>query len=306
MRYAFIQALTEAADRDNRVVLVTGDLGFSVFESFKDKFPDRFINIGVAEQNMIGFATGLALTGKIVFCYSIATFATMRPFEQIRSVASAHDASVVVVGTGAGLSYGHLSYTHFSVEDIGLMRLIPNMTIYCPSDPLEAAWATHEAIARKKPAYLRLGMKGEPALYKRASFGVGKGTVLREGNNVAIIAIGNIVANALEASEHLDREGIHASVVALHTVNPIDTKLIKEISNRNSLIVTVEEHSMIGGLSDAVAHVLTETHAHTQLIRIGIPSQFLRTIGSQKYLRQKLGLDPQGIARTIRNQLKTS
>ncbi len=305
MRYAFVQTLIEQARHDDRIVLVTGDLGFTVFEKFQENYPKRFINIGVAEGNMMGFATGLALTGKIVFCYSIATFATMRPFEQIRNCVAAHNASVIIVGSGAGLSYGHASYTHFGVEDIGLMRLIPGMTIYCPADPMEVRWATRDAIARAKPAYLRLGMKGEQALYDRPSFGVGKGTMLKKGNDIVIIAVGNILANVIQAAKLLEGDGIDASVIGMHTVKPIDTKLIRDLSNTYPLIITVEEHSLIGGLGSTVSDVLAESGSTTRLCRIGIPDEFIRTIGSQIYLREKLGLSPEGIARTVTKQYRT-
>ncbi|MBI4065032.1 hypothetical protein HY409_01515 [Candidatus Gottesmanbacteria bacterium] len=304
MRYAFVQTLMEEASHNDRIVLVTGDLGFTVFEKFRENYPKRFMNVGVAEGNMVGFATGLALSGKIVFCYSIATFATMRPFEQIRNCVAAHSAPVIIVGTGAGLSYGHASYTHFGVEDIGLMRLIPGMTIYCPADPMEVRWATHNAIARAKPAYLRLGMKGEQALYDRPSFGVGKGTIVKKGDDVAIVAVGNILANAMKAAELLEGDGIDASVIGMHTIKPIDTKLIKNLSSQYPMVVTVEEHSTIGGLGSTVSDVLTEIGSTIKLCRIGIPDEFIRTIGSQTYLREKLGLSPEGIARTVLNQYK--
>lgn len=304
MRYAFVQTLIEEAARNDRIVLVTGDLGFTVFEKFKENYPKRFINMGVAEGNMIGFATGLALTGKIVFCYSIATFATMRPFEQIRNCVAAHNASVIIVGSGAGLSYGHASYTHFSVEDIGLMRLIPGMTIYCPADPAEVRWATQDAITRAQPAYLRLGMKGEQTLYDHPSFRVGKGTMLKKGNDIAIFAVGNILANVIQAAKLLEGDGIDASVIGMHTIKPIDTKLIKNLSSQYPMVVTVEEHSTIGGLGSTVSDVLTEVGSTIKLCRIGIPDEFIRTIGSQAYLREKLGLSPEGIARTVLNQYK--
>lgn len=305
MRYAFVQTLIEEAARNDRIVLVVGDLGFTVFEKFKEKYPKRFINMGVAEGNMVGFATGLALTGKIVFCYSIATFATMRPFEQIRNCVAAHNASVVIVGSGAGLSYGHASYTHFGVEDIGLMRLIPGMTIYCPSDPEEVRWATRRTIERAQPAYLRLGMKGEKSLYDHPTFGVGKGTILKKGDDVVIFAVGNILASVIKAAELLEGDDIHACVVSLHTIKPIDTELINRLSKRCPIVITVEEHSLIGGLGSAVSDVLTEIGSTTRLFKIGIPDEFIRTIGSQIYLREKLGLNPEGIAHAVMNQYKS-
>lgn len=307
MRYAFIKTLTKEAKKNQKIILLTGDLGFTVFEEFRDQFPDRFINVGVAEQNMMGVAAGLALSGKIVFAYSIATFATMRPFEQIRNDIAAHNLPVVVVGTGAGLSYGNAHITHQAIEDLNLMRGIPGMTIFCPADPVETSWATRQAIKIKKPVYLRLGKKGEPVLYKKtAKFKLGKGRILKEGKEVAILATGNLVFNALKAAEILGKKDIQAAVVSLHTLKPIDINLIQKFSLKFPFLITVEEHNIIGGLGSAVAEVITEKKQKARLIRLGIPDQFVTEIGSQNFLREKLGLSPKQIAEKIYQLVKTN
>ncbi len=308
MRYAFIKTVTQEAEKDNRIMLLTGDLGFTVFEDFRDRFPKQFINVGVAEQNMMGVAAGLALTGKIVFAYSIATFASMRPFEQIRNDIASHNASVVVVGTGAGLSYGHASITHHAQEDIAIMRTIPGMTILCPADPIETTWATREAIKLKRPVYLRLGMKGEPNLYQtKPTLHLGKGSMLQKGKGIAIIATGNIVGNALSTANLLAKHRIRPTVVSMHTIKPFDTTLITRLGQTHRLLVTIEEHNIIGGLGSAVAEVLAEQKtAKARLLRLGISDRFVYEKGSQQYLREILGLNPEKIAKTIYGTLAHS
>lgn len=305
MRIAFVNTLIKEAEKNKDIMLLTGDLGFTVFEEFRDKFPERFINVGVAEQNLMGIACGLAMTGKTVFAYSIATFATMRPFEQIRTDIGSHSASVIVVGSGAGLSYGHDSITHHSVEDISLMRTIPGLTILAPSDPYEVEKLTKEAIKIKKPVYLRLGKRGEPLLHKKGTnLKIGKGIILKNGSDLVIIATGNIVSSALEVAEILSKKNIKAMVISMHTIKPLDIDLIKSISKKFSHIVTIEEHSIIGGLGTSVAEVITENYLKVKLIKLGIPDRFLFEIGSQKYLRKQIGLDPESMAKKLYNLIK--
>ncbi len=304
MRYTFVKTLTDLAAKNKDIMLLTGDLGFTVFEEFRDKYPKQFFNIGVAEQNMIGIAAGLALSGKIVFAYSIATFASMRAFEHIRDDIASHKAPVIIVGTGGGLSYAHLSITHHSIEDISLMRSIPEMTILCPCDPYETAWATNLAVQMKKPVYLRLGKKGEPTLHKnKPKLTLGKAHILKEGKDVCILATGNIVENALEAASILSQKKKGAKVVSMHTIKPIDISFIKKAIRQSPYIVTVEEHSIIGGLGSAVAEVLAEETGDRRLVRIGIPDTFPSVIGSQQFLRTQFGLDPQSIASKILRML---
>ena len=305
MRIAFINTLIKEAGKNKDIMLLTGDLGFSVFEEFRNKYPDRFINVGVAEQNLMGVASGLALAGKIVFAYSIATFATMRPFEQIRTDIASHNLSVIVVGSGAGLSYGHDSITHHATEDIHLMRGIPGITILSPADPYEVAWATKISIRLGKPVYLRLGKRNEPILYKkRASLKLGKGSILLKGKDVAIVATGNIVSNALEAAKIISKYNIFPTVVSMHTLKPLDKDLIKHLSSASSIIVSVEEHNTIGGLGSSIAEVLAQNSHNAKLISIGIPDRFLFEIGSQNFLRERIGLLPHQIAEKIKLEIK--
>lgn len=303
MRQAFIKTLTEIARDNKEVILLTGDLGFNLFEEFSQLFPEQFLNMGVAEANMIGVASGLALSGKLPFVYSIATFATMRPYEQIRSVAL-HNAHVVIVGSGAGYSYGPAGPTHHALEDISLMRSLPNMSILCPADPLETAWATHESVKVKGPVYLRLGKIGEPLIHKaNPKLILGQGVILQEGRQVAIMATGNMVANAILASEILKKQGITSTVISMHTVKPLDGSLIRDLAKKFSHLVTVEEHFVTGGLGSAVSETMSALGNKTKLLRLGIPDVFTMVSGSQDYLRQKVDLHPQGIAKAIRKFL---
>lgn len=305
MRTTFIQTLHKLAEGDRRIMLLTGDLGFTVFETFRDRYPRQFINVGVAEGNMMSIAAGLALTGKIVFAYSIATFATLRPFEQIRNDIASHNARVCVVGTGGGLSYSDASITHHAMEDIALMRVIPNMTVFCPGDPTEAAWATRTAVTISGPSYLRLGKQKDMQLYAQVPrLVVGCGSIITSGKDLVVLATGNIVANTRAAVDLLSKKGIEATLVSMHTIKPIDTRWLGQLFHTFRLVVTVEEHSKIGGLGSAIAEHIADMEWRGKLVRIGIPDRFVYTIGSLPYVRESVGLAPEQIAKNIITSIK--
>lgn len=301
MRYAFCEELTKLADKDKKIILLTGDLGFTLFENFQERFPKQFFNVGIAEPNMAGVAAGLALSGKIVFVYSIASFISTRAYEFIRNDVCVHKLPVIIVGSGAGFSYAEAGVTHFATQDIALMRGLANMTVFCPADPLEAQWATRIAVQLKSPVYLRLGKKGEPKIYNKVpKLILGRASQLTKGKDIAIIACGNIVANALKANKLLEKSKIKASVFSMHTVKPIDKKLIQKLAKKSSFLFTIEEHSEIGGLGSAVAEIISqESKSKAKLVRIAIPDLFPHKLGSQNYLRQTYGLSPQKIAKRI-------
>ncbi len=292
MRNAFIRNLTELARKDARIVLVTADMGFSVFEKFMEEFPDRAFNTGIAEQNSVGIASGLALCKKIPFVYSIAPFVTMRPFEQVRIDVCYQNLPVKLVGAGGGLTYGALGPTHHSIEDISLMRALPNMTVFCPGDPVEAELSMLEAHRIPGPAYIRLGKGGgDPIVHKtKPKFRLGKGIVLKKGKDVAIISTGNMLQTAVQASEELKKHGVDCGVVSMPVVKPIDKELIISMANEGHKILTLEEHSIIGGLGSAVAEVLAEGEAKARFARIALPDRFCSEVGSQEYLRDLYGL----------------
>ena len=303
MRTAFIETLIEEAERDPSLWLMTGDLGYSVLEVFADKFPDRYINAGVAEQNMIGMAAGLALSGKNVFAYSIANFATLRCLEQIRNDVCYHKANVTVVGVGGGLSYGTQGYTHHAVEDIAVTRALPDMAVICPGDPVETRWATHALARRHGPGYLRLGKAGEPIVHTQpiGQLQIGKSLRMRAGDAVTLISTGNMLEAALQTSDLLDKAGVATGVVSMPVVRPLDTEFLRTEGARVPLICVFEEHVRHGGLAESIAFQLAETiGARAKLLAFHVGDEIAAgLVGSQKELRALMGIDPAAMAKRI-------
>ena len=301
MRTAFIQTLTEAAANDPRVTLVVGDLGFGVVTDFAQRFPRQFLNAGVAEQNMTGVAAGLALAGKIVFTYSIANFPTLRSLEQIRNDVCYCSANVVVVAVGGGYSYGALGMTHHATEDLAVMRALPQITVLAPGDPVETVAATKAAAAGMGPVYLRLGRDKEPVVHQGPiDWSVGKALVVRDGNDVTLISTGAMLPTTVAVADMLlDRE-VHARVLSMHTVKPLDIDAVYAAARETGRIATIEEHSILGGLGGSVAEVLCEAGiSNVRFQRIGLPSQFIKAVGDQDYLRKVQRLDPCSIVERL-------
>lgn len=302
MRSAFINTFTKLARANRDIFLLTADLGFSVIEGFQREFPRRFFNIGVAEANMAGIAAGLALSGKTVFMYSIVPFATMRCFEQIRNDICMQDLKVRIIGAGGGLCYGNAGPTHHSIEDIAIMRSLPNMAVICPGDPLETELAVKATEGRNGPVYIRLGKSREPAVHSGIKgFKIGKGILIRKGGDVAVIATGNMLHTSLEVAERLRSKGIGVSLISMHTVKPIDKDIIRKVALNTKAVFTIEEHSIIGGLGSAVSEVLAEGRRKVYFKRIGLLDAYPKDIGSQGYLRSRLGLSPKDIEKSILN-----
>lgn len=288
MRTAFLETLIELARADERVWLLTGDLGYSVLEPFREEFPDRYINVGVAEQNLTGLAAGLASCGKIPFTYSIANFPTLRCLEQIRNDVVYHGLPVRIVSVGAGYAYGAQGYTHHGVEDLAVLRALPGMTVISPADPAEARCATQALLEHDGPAYLRLGKAGERLLHDTdlAQFRLGRALKLREGRDVSLIACGSILALAIEAADTLAVVGVDATVLSMPTVKPLDSEAVLDAARATQLVVTVEEHSVVGGLGSAVAECMAEMpEPRARLRRYGAPDRVRKRIGSQGALR---------------------
>lgn len=305
MRTAFIEALCEQADRDERIWLLTGDLGFSVLERFSERFPERYVNVGVSEQNMTGIAAGLAMAGKVVLTYSIANFPTLRCLEQIRNDVCYHGADVKIVSVGGGFMYGPQGYSHHGIEDLAVMRALPHMVVMSPADPVEARLAVKAMIESPGPAYLRLGKSGDRILHAHPpAFQIGKGLWLRRGTDVALIGTGGITAVVLEAADELARAGIQASVISMPTLKPLDEDLLFALAQTMPLLVTVEEHSLIGGLGSAIAEVLSASQLTTRLRRLGVAEQRRAEIGSQGFLRAQHHLTASGIASAVIDELQ--
>ncbi len=309
MREAFVNTLLEEARVNPDLYLLTADLGYTVFEKFQSEFPSRFINVGVAEANMMGCAAGLAAAGRLPVVYSIANFCALRPFEQIRNDICFPNHNVKIVGVGAGLAYGIAGFTHHATEDIALMRSIPNMTILCPADPVETGLSTRAMLRRPGPAYLRLSKKGEPVLTQNSSdFEIGQARVLREGDDVTFFGCGIILGNVLECASRLSRShGIEASVVNLHTVQPIDREAILRFAKRTRWVLTVEEHGRVGGLGSAVAEILSEKgEGSATLLRLGIVEKFEAVTGDRDYLLGRSGLLPHQLEEKVLELLPAS
>lgn len=294
MRTAFIETLCELAAADPRVCLITADLGFSVLERFQERFPDRFINVGVAEQNMTGIAAGLALTGRIPFTYSIANFPTIRCLEQIRNDVCYHRLPVRIVGVGGGFAYGAAGYTHHGVEDLAVMRSLMGMTVLAPGDPQETRLATRALLSFPGPAYLRLGKANEPNVHAVAPpFEIGRAIQLREGRDATLITTGGLLQYAVQSADILQREhGISCRLLSMPTIKPLDRKQVQEAATKTKLIVTVEEHNITGALGSAVAEVLAEMrNPRAVLRRYGVPDQPYHLVGDQEHLRRHIAGD---------------
>ncbi len=307
MRNKIIDEIYEHMKEDENVYFLTGDLGFNVVEKLQETFPKRFINVGVAEQNMIGIAAGLAMSGKKVYAYSIIPFITMRCFEQIRDDLCFHNADVTLLGAGSGFSYGILSSTHFALEDVAILRTLPNLTILSPSDEVEAMLSMKALRNHKGPVYVRIGKKKEPIVYTEPfSFKLGKMVEVNQGSELAIIATGSMVAESVKVVEDLQQYHINPALFDIHTIKPLDEKGILDIANTYSYIVTVEEHGLAGGLGSAVVELLADAGKQVPVLRIGVQNEYIKEVGTQEYLRSQLGLDAKAITQKIRERFYSS
>jgi transketolase len=298
MRDAFIESLTSLAEQDPRILLITGDLGFGVLTNFVHRFPSQFLNAGIAEQNMTGLAAGIAREGRIVFTYSIGNFPTLRCLEQIRNDVCYHDSNVKIVTIGGGMSYGPLGIYHHATEDLAIMRCIPDMIVVAPSDIDEAKGATKAIAAWEGPAYLRIDKSSAPSTAGAEPFQLGRARKLRDGKDITLVSTGGLTGEALRASDNLAEQGISCRVLSMHTIKPLDTAALLSAAAETGGIVTIEEHSVEGGLGGAVAEVLLESCARPRVFRrIGLRAGFSSVVGSQEYLRHIYDLDADAIAR---------
>lgn len=292
MRTAFARTLVSLAEQDPRVFLLTGDLGFSVLEPFRERFPKRFVNVGVAEQNMLGIAAGLAHSGNVVFVYSIANFPTLRCLEQIRNDVCYHGLPVRVVSVGGGLAYGSAGYTHHGVEDLAIMRALPGISVFAPGDPLETELITSALLDLPGPAYLRLGKAAEPVVHATAPKVVpGRAIQIQDGQDVTLIATGGMLFATLEAARELEAiHGLSVRLLSMHTLKPLDEAAIVGAASDTRLVVTCEEHSCIGGLGSAVADVIAALPSpRARLVKFALPDRANDVVGSQRYLLARLG-----------------
>lgn len=305
MRDTFVRTLVEVAKEDKNIELVTGDLGFGVLKPFWEQVPDQFTNAGIAEQNMTGVAAGMALEGKTVFTYSIGNFPTLRCLEQIRNDCAYHNANVKVVCIGGGFVYGSLGMSHQATEDIAILRALPDVAVLAPGDLVEAEEATKAIAKYPGTCYLRLGRGGEKRIHDHIdNFTIGKAIKVHDGEKVAIFSTGAIFEEVQGAYDILVEAGYKPVVYTFPTVKPIDKEVIEECSKNCELVVTCEEHNIVGGFGSAVAEVMAEMREKkAHLLRIGLNDLYATRVGNQQYLREQYGMIAPQIAEKIKEEL---
>jgi transketolase len=302
MRDAFVARLEKLADADPRIFLITGDLGFGVLDRYARRFPRQYLNAGVAEQNMTGLATGMALEGRIVFTYSIANFPTLRCLEQLRNDAAYHGADVKVVAIGGGFSYGALGMSHHATEDLAILRAVPGITVVAPACLWEAEEATEAIVKTKGVCYLRIDKSNAGRTNRDGErFELGKIRTIREGDDITLVVTGGILGVALKAAEQLAAEGTSTRVLSVHTLRPFDAATLFRACRETGGIVTIEEHVVDGGLGGLVAETCMEAGVVPRTFhRIGLRSGFSSIVGSQAYLRARYGMDETAIVAAVK------
>lgn len=304
MRDAFAAELLAQAQKDARITLLTGDLGFGVFEEYQEAIPSQYINVGVAEQNLVAIATGLALEGRICFTYSIGNFPVLRCIEQIRNDAAYHDADVKVVSIGGGFSYGALGMSHHATEDIAVMRAIPGITGFVPGTIEDVGHALRALLESRGAGYLRLDKSSGHEVETAEPFVPGHWRVMTSGSDVSIVACGGVLAEAQDAASRLASAGVSVRVVNAVQIAPVETSEILRAIGDTALVLTVEEHVIRGGIGGAVGEAISESGTGTKLLRRGVVGGFVSTVGSQAYLRRELGLDGPSLARDLARELR--
>jgi len=301
MRDSFLAALTSLAEKDKDIILLTADLGYGVFEEFESRFPNQYFNVGVAEQNMTGVASGLSLEGKKVITYSIGNFPTLRCLEQIRNDACYHDANITIVASGGGFSYGSLGMSHHATEDLAILRALPNISVVAPCTANEAGQAITAMIHDGGVGYLRLDKTAAKDNNTDSLFSIGKAIRHKEGSDLTLIAIGGILDDVNIAAFELQKLGINARVVGMHSIKPIDTDEILDAAKNTGGIVTVEEHNKDGGLGSAISEVCMDFGVMPKkFLRIGLDNMYSSIVGSQQYLRSRYEMDSEAIVNKVK------
>ena len=307
MRDSFINSIYKATKQNKNVLCLVGDIGAFLLRFYIRDFPSNYYNLGAAEANMVGVAAGLAMSGKIPFAYTITPFITSRVYEQIKIDVCYNDANVKIVGVGSGVSYGTMGSSHHSLEDIAIMRALPNMVIFSPSDPQEVEEAVFAAVAHKGPVYIRLTLTANPLDYKRSKFEIGKARIVKKGHDAAIIATGDMVSIANEAAELLKKSNINCYVINIHTIKPIDETVIKNLSRECKAIVSIEEHSTIGGLGSTVSSILSQYPKNKARLKImGFNDVFCKEYSRNKVkIFEEYGLSTKHVVKTMLSLYKS-
>lgn len=305
MRNAFVNELKKQMENDENVFLLTGDLGFSVFEDIKNNFGSQYINMGIAEQNMIGVASGLAMTGKKVYVYSIIPFLLYRAFEQIRNDVCYQNLPIKLVGVGAGYTYSDAGFTHHAIEDYGILSSLPNLTILSPADPLEVSVQMKQIFDLTGPSYIRLTKNGEPILHnKHDSLVIGKALSLKYGDEILIISTGISLSLSNKISNQLEQEGFSTEILNYHTLKPFDKEKLIESSRGKRLIVTIEEHLIYTGLYSFVAQTVQESGSNIKILPFGILNPLTHLSGNREFMLSQNGINSNSIYNRILKELR--
>ena len=302
MRSTFVKVLDKIAEKDKRVICVIGDTGFSVFEEFEKKYKERFINVGIAEQNFVGFGAGLAAMGMKPFIYNVVSFMTYRAFEQIELDVCYQENPVVLVGVGGGHAYGPAGPTHHGYFDISLMTSLPNMTVICPGDPYEMEAAMYTAYEMNSAVYIRIGRSVDPVVHnKPIDFKSSKFIEINKGEKAVLFATGAVLKDGVKAVELLKQSGIDISLYSVPFIKPIDENLIRRCAEEYEYIFTLEEHSKNGGLGTAVGNVILDNNLPVKLYKFGFPDTFAPVTGSREYLNKLYCIDAESVTETIKS-----
>lgn len=303
MRTSYLDMLYNLASKDNRVYALISDNGAIVYDRFRRDFEKQYFNLGISEENMLGIAAGMANCGKIPFAYTIGAFLAYRALEFIRNDICLQSMNVKIVGTGAGEVYSALGPTHHSTEDLGCIRSLPNLIILSPASPMEAKKATFAAYEHSGPVYLRLGTNKESEIYTGDyTFKIGRGVVIRDGKDITLIATGSIVKDVLDTAEALQKDGIQARVVNMHTIKPIDKEVILQAIEETGKVITVEDHNIVGGLGSTVAEVIAESGRPVRFRRIGLQN-FSVGYGTYNQVKSRNGVGKEKIINEIKSIL---
>ncbi len=299
MRMAFVQALTELAGTDQRIMLLTGDLGFSVVEEFARSHPRRYLNVGVAEANLIGLATGLAGRGFLPFCYSIATFATMRGYEQLRNGPVLHRLPVRIVGVGGGFAYGTAGVTHHALEDVGLTRLLPGLVVIAPADDAQAVTALRATCTWEGPVYYRVGKDRVSVPELGGRFRPGRIETLGHGRDLLLVTTGAMASTAAATALRLAAQGMSATVAVMAWIHPAPLNDLVDLLGRFPTVVTMEDHYLAGGIGSLVAEAAADAGLPVRVIRCGVSVELEGRSGSEAFLRARAGLTPEQITARV-------
>ena len=305
MRKTFIDTLTEMARKDEKIMCVIGDTGFSVFEEFEKEFGPRFVNVGIAEQNFVSFGAGLAAMGMKPYIYNVVSFMTLRATEQIMLDVCYQENPVVLIGVGGGLAYATAGPTHHALQDIAIMSAMPNMTVVCPGDPIEMKAVMLASNDYKKPMYIRIGRSVDPIVHQKPfTFKIGNAIKLSKGNDAVIFVTGVMLKIAVEVQKELEENDTYVTLFSMPTIKPIDKDAILRSCTSEMPVFTIEEHSVIGGLGDAVGRVLLENKCNAMLRKFGVEDMFAPVTGTREYLDNLFGLSSQKIVENIVEELK--